>query len=649
MKTKRFFALMLFCAYVFSSCAVVGYDTSAKFDSGYFTEDGSYVLNCKGINDLAIACKTNLADIDKITSLTLKYMDNTNINVISKFKNLKELTITNSDLAEKDISLLSDNIGSLVLYACKNIDYTLIPDTISALSLYDNKDVDLEAVSEMDNITSLSLTYSNIARQSELSLLKQLTMLEIIGDPISDDSLIMPFISDLKNLKVLRIYNLDCLKFDAISNLKQLEELTCTNSGNISYETLSELSGLEILDTVGHGFSNGQIYSSDVFDYTDGMSFNSDDGFISAIENMPDLQVLRCKGYPSSKLKACKNLKEVMLVCNRADLNDFDGLDKLEKLSLAVNDVLPSKTSMDIKEFEYCDTDAKGDLSFIGDLSELEALKVKYSNAFGIGTDMSYIGNCTKLKSLMICDYFCTKKESFDISFLSALENLEYLCLEHIKIQNIIPISNLYNLKVLTISDCCLCNIEALSSLNLLEYVDLTYNMISNISPLENLKCISHLDLKHNKIKNINIVSGLENIKYLDISYNDIKKINAVSDLNNMEYLDIAGNYIRNFKPISGKFKLKYLDISFNKINSSAWANDLNSLDELEAKDYWSADLDFIYSFPSILKMDIRVRDEVIADLDQFDEECDVHMDSFSDCDVYIGYIFESDIYTVYN
>lgn len=633
---------------MFSSCAAAGNGINAKFDSGYFFEDGSYVLNCKGISDLAAACKTNLSDIDSVTSLTLKYIDNTNINGISKFQNLKELTITNSDLADKDISLLSDNIKSLVLCWCKNIDYSQIPHTVSSLSLYYSEDIDLEAVSEMDNITSLSMTDSDIAYQSKLSLLKQVSTLEIIGDPISDDTLIMPFISDLKNLKVLRIYNLDCLKFDAISNLKQLEELTCTNSGNISYETLSELSRLKILDTVGHGFSNGQIYSSDVFDYANGMGFNSDDGFISAIENLPDLQVLRCKGYPSSKLKACKNLREAMLVCDRADLNDFDGLDKLEKLSLAVNDVLPGKTDINIKEFEYCDTDAKGDLSFIGDLSELETLKVKYSNSFGIGTDMSYIGNCTKLKSLMISDYFCTKKESFDISFLSALENLEYLCLEHIKIQNIIPISNLYNLKTLTISDCCLCNIEALSSLNLLEYVDLTYNMISDISPLENLKCISHLDLEYNKIENIDAVSSLENIEYLNISKNGIKDINAVSGLNNIEYLDLSYNCIPDLTPISGKNKLKYLDICYNDISDSDWANDLNSLEELRAYDYKTTDLDFIYSFPRILRMDIRVRDDVIADLEQFDAECDVLMDSFPDRNVYIGYIFGSDIYTVY-
>ena len=112
MKIKRFFVLIVFCVYMFSSCAAVGKGNNAKFDSGYFTDEGSYVLNCKGISNLAAACKTNLTDMDSVTSLTLKYIDNTNIKGISKFKNLRELTITDSNLADKNISFLSNKIES---------------------------------------------------------------------------------------------------------------------------------------------------------------------------------------------------------------------------------------------------------------------------------------------------------------------------------------------------------------------------------------------------------------------------------------------------------------------------------------------------------------------------------------------------------
>lgn len=261
---------------MFSSCAAVGNGINAKFDSGYFTEDGSYVLNCKGISNLAAACKTNLTDMDSVTSLTLKYIDNTNIKGISEFKNLRDLTIINSDLAEKDISFLSENIKSLVLCWCKNIDYTQIPHTISSFSLHYSEDIDLDAVSEMDNITSLSMTDSNIAYQSKLSLLKQLTSLEVIGNMGSDEMLTMSFISDLTNLTALRIYDLYCAKFDAVSNLKQLEELSFTNSRNVSYEALSALTKLKILDTTEHSLYDHVINSCDVFSYVNKYHMDED-------------------------------------------------------------------------------------------------------------------------------------------------------------------------------------------------------------------------------------------------------------------------------------------------------------------------------------------------------------------------------------
>lgn len=641
MKMKRFFVLILFCVYMFSSCAAAGHNTNNKFSSGYFPEEGSYVLNCKGVSNLAAACKTNFTDLDSVTRLTLQYIDNINIRGISKFKNLEELIITDSDLAEKDISFLNKNIKSLVLYRCENIDYTQIPHTLSALSLHyiRNGNADLAAVAEMDNITSLSLTCSDIDRQSELSLLKQLTSLEITGDLYSDDgdSLTMPFLSDLTNLKALKLYNVRCLKFDAVSNLKQLEELSVSDLGNVSYEALSEFSNLRILDTTMHYFRDHELESSDVFYYYDPPDGDPDGGSISAIENMPELQVLKCTEYPGDKLKACKKLKEVMLVCNNVDLNDFDSLDDLEKLSVSVNNIVPSKTKLNIKEFEYNSNNHKADLSFIGELTELEKLKVDYNNVKGIGTDMSYLSNCTKLKSLYIRDSHWTKKEVFDISFVSAMKELEELSIYNIMIKSAKPISDLHNLRSLTLCDCCLCNIEALRNLKSLEYVDLVANMISDISPLEDLKCISYLDLEYNKLNDISAVSGLENIRHLNIKYNAVKDINAVSGMDNIEYLDITFNRICDLTPISGKRKLKYLDISLNNITDSNWAKDLDSLEKFKAHDFGSTDLDFIYSFPSILEMDIGVRSNLIEDYEQFTEECDRIMESFPDAYVYIG------------
>lgn len=642
---KRFFVLMLFCVYVFSSCSTVGYDTNAKFDSGYFDDEGNYVLNCKGIRSLAAACKTNLTDMDKVTRLVLKYADNTDIKGISKFKNLKGLALVRSDLADKDISFLNKNIESLGLFGCKNVDYTQIPDTISTLSLHYCPDIDPETISKLNKLVSLSMTYHNIDDPSKLYLLKQISTLEIIGD--YDTATDMSYFSDLKNLAALRLYNIRAENFNAVSNLDQLEELAYAGS-NTTYEDLSALSKLKILDTVSY-------YNQDYDQYYDinnpdsllcytSLFWNTVDSSISAIENMPDLQILRCIGYPGSKIKACKNLKEAMFTCEQVDLNDFDGLDKLEKLIVNINDIVPCKTNLKIKEFEYYDGNAKGDLSFIGNFTELEKLKIDYNNAFGMGTDMSYIGNCTKLKSLYIRDYDGHKKEVFDTSFISELKCLEELCIKHIIIQSTKPIGNLHKLKSLTLHGCCLCNIEAFSNLKSLEYVDLGRNMISDISPLANLKCISHLNLEHNKIKDISAVSGLEDIKYLDISYNDVKDVNAFSGLSNIEFLNLRKNLISDLTPISGKSKLKFLNISINEITDSAWAKDLNSLEELEAREYQTADLDFIYSFPIISKIDIQVNYEVIADLDQFQTECDVYRDSFTDCEVRLGYVSDVDV-----
>lgn len=661
---------------MFSSCSAVGHGTNAKFDSGYFPEEGSYVLNCKGVSNLAAACKTNLIDTEKITNLVLRYIDNTNIKGISKFKNLKKLIIADSNLADQDITFLRKSIDSLTLYSCKNVDYTQIPNTVSILSLHHCLDIDLDVISKLDNITSLSLTYSDIAHPSKLCLLKQISTLEIIGDMGYTDRLLnMSYISDLNNLTTLRIYSLDSENFNAISNLGQLEELTYTNSWNITHEALSALSKLKIFDTVDHFYINYSFKDCNSLPYSEfpyNYSFNKrkmniDDNFILAVENMPELQILRCKGYPHSKIKACKNLKEAMFVCDYVDLNDLNSLDDLEKLRIVSSNIIPSKTNMNVKELECCDIET--DLSFLDNFPALEKLRIKYNNIPEVAADMSYICKCTELKSLSVVkDYDSSKNEAFNVSFISALNDLEELYLMNITIDDIEPISKLINLKTLILKNNCLCDIKSLSYLKSLQYVDLSDNMISDISPLKDLDCISYLnlsnneisqlpmlfnlknvanlDISYNRIEDISAVSSLKNIKCLDICHNQIKSINALENLPNIERLNLSYNRISDLTPISCKDKLKYLDISNNDINCSNLIYDLNSLEELRAFRLMTTDLDFIYGFPSILDVWITYSYETV-DIDQLNIMKADYEDSIPMCRVYIGRD-ESDIVPIY-
>ncbi len=349
-----------------------------------------------------------------------------------------------------------------------------------------------------------------------------------VGDETVDFKVVAEKLPELQNLVVIRS---DVKNLSALAEMKDLVWLglhQCGGSEKLSF--LKNLTGLK-------KFRYTNIYGDKQCESIKPISYLKDltelylevpakaVEDISPLKGLTKLKKLYIKNISGKNvpiIEKLKNLRELDIEINDSDslvdLTFLGELKKLEKLDITerysgtkctgLNVITKLKKLKDlgIHDFE------REDLSFIGEMTQLEALSISYSSRSFTKT----IGNLKNLKELVLTEINDGRR--YDMSFLPELTSLESLFVFGNRYLDITGISKLKKLKDVSI---WLCEFDDLSELK-------------KCPALENLiiyNCNSDFDVKwieSAKIKDLRISGGGSGI---------IKNMNKLSTLKNMEYL----------------------------------------------------------------------------------------------------------------
>ena len=314
---------------------------------------------------------------------------------------------------------------------------------------------DLSTLSDLTNLTRLSLSNNDISNITPLSNLTNLTTLDLNDNFVSDSDITL--LSGLTNLRSLNLGNNDISNITPLSNLTNLTTLNL-NDNFVSDSDIALLSGLTSLEW---------LYLS-----------NND---ISNIAPLSDLTSLRSLYLGNNSI---------------SDISVLSNLTSLTRLHLDNNSISDISPLASLTNLRSLNLDSTG----ISNLSVLSSL----TNLTWLSLSLNSISNITPLSSLTNLTSLTLWNNSItDISALSALTNLEWLSLSLNSISDVSALSALTNLKWLYLSRNSISNIAPLSGLTNLINLYLDRNSISDLSPLvanTGLGEGDQVDVRHNPL-----------------------------------------------------------------------------------------------------------------------------------------------------
>ncbi len=271
-------------------------------------------------------------------------------------------------------------------------------------------------------------------------------------------------------------------------------------------------------------------------------------------------------------VKYLKNLTELYLDVPgkaTADISPIKGLTKLKKLHLECIDAknaLIIKNLKNLRELylEVIDGRSEVDLTFLGDLKKLEKLDIteRYSSTRSKG--LSSAAKLKKLKSLSISDF-----EDEDLSFVGEMPQLEELIISYSNNSFAKTVGNLKKLKTLMLFD-MQCDMSFLSELKSLEvlFVFGSYNLdITGISKLKKLKAVSVDLCEFDDLSELKKCPSLEEL----IIYNcdtdfDVKWIEG-SGIKSLKLSSGGDGKVKNMDKLATLKSMEYLTMDFTGIS----------------------------------------------------------------------------------
>ncbi|RKU27166.1 hypothetical protein C6497_12095 [Candidatus Poribacteria bacterium] len=386
---------------------------------------------------------------------------------------LKELTELTIGWAEPKIKSLkgleyATGLKSLTIhsgYEIKDIKYISNLKNLTRLSLNYVQIKNLKALSNLTELVYLGLSYNGIKDISSIVHLKNLTRLSIGKNPITD-------ITPLKELNNLTILSFGKIPITDITPLSELTNLTELRFGNNQVSDITPLANLIKLNTL-------TLYDNHISDITP----------LSELKNLRELNIFHNKVKDVSPLAGLTNLTSLELHNSFSDITPLAGLTNLVELKL-------------------------------------------YSNVI---RDISALSKLTKLTDLRLEENLIT-----DITPLSELTNLTTLRLHNNQIIDIRPLHKLTKLQLLELHRNRIRDVSALSQMKELKGLFLGGNEIEDITPLNGLTQLTHLGLEFNNITDIRILEKFNSLQHLNLLQNPIREFTSIRRTreNNLE-LDI--------------------------------------------------------------------------------------------------------------
>ena len=272
-------------------------------------------------------------NLNKITSLTLKNSEITNITGLEKFVNLTELNLSNNNISS--ITPLNE-LNSLV-----------------NLNLSDNKSIGNNSASlqTKTGLTSLNLANTGLSNITFISNLNKITNLDISNNSISN---LQP-LQSLNAIKILNVSNnKNLVTIDYIKSHITLTELNISGTGitdlgdTYNHIGIQNLRNLKLLNVRG-------LNVQDLSPIVDRYYNETDEEYHAYLEELTTLDISYTLGLSFGELEALKNITDLyMLGDNIYSVYGISHLSKLNYINLEENQI------QDISDFIELSYDENG-------------------------------------------------------------------------------------------------------------------------------------------------------------------------------------------------------------------------------------------------------------------------------------------------
>lgn len=323
----------------------------------------------------------------------------------------------------------------------------------------------------IQNITSLNLSYENVTNLKGLEYATNLQSLDLSGSNISD-------LTPLQNLHQLIFLNLRLNKASTPPDLAPIE--------NLKLQSLNLLA-----DDYGNYVSR-----------------------IMPIRNMTTLSSLELGDNALNDLNIIQNLKNLTyLSLSQNNLQNLDGLSQIsniETLRLGYNKLSNIDQLSKMKHLKYLSLgdNSVSDLTPLKNISTLQELALSQMSL--TNTNLNSLSNLSNLTKLSI-DF---NDKITSLTALTNLTNLQQLDFSKTSVSDLSPVSSLKNLTNLSFSNASVSDISPLRSLNNLTTLNMLRNHIYDISPLAQLKKLVTVNAKYQTVilPNVNYTSQGETL-----------------------------------------------------------------------------------------------------------------------------------------
>ena len=411
--------------------------------------------------------------------------------------------------------------------------------------------------SDLENISSIGLSYEEIQDLTGLEYAVNLEYLYISGNEISD----LTPLQSLVNLKELYVNGNQIEDISALSDLINLEWLSIGENPITSIEKLTGLNNLYYISLYGTqitdisvlnelmNLSEVELYNIDTLDLSKGADART------VIVNLLEKGLNVYYDFPSYIDVVLEEVTD-----NSIDISwSFDSLGPVTEYVIYLNGAEVTR-GQDLSTY----------------LFENLLPSTEYNVEVAALDDDGYV--------MTSHTYYITTNEppaSGEVVTFSD-ENLEAVIRDTLYIYDRdIMTSDMKNLTYLYAGNGEISDLTGLEyATNLIE-LNLAYNKITSIEVLQKLSSLESLTLWGNEVEDLSPLAELTNITYLDLDDAAVQSVEALQNLVNLETLYLSSNKIEDITPLQGLTNLMYLSLSDNPLNLKEGSDSLETLNTL--------------------------------------------------------------------
>jgi len=562
--------------------------------------------NLKSITHLDISNNNinNLQPIQPLTSIiSLNVSNNKNLvtlNYIKTHTALQELNISGTGITDLGDLEKHDGIQNLRKLRVLNVRGLKVENLYPIVDYYYNES-DGENHSFLNELTTLDISYTNGLSFDQLSGLKNITELYMLGDNVYS-------VYGITNLNKLNYINLE---ENHIQNIDDFVQWDYDENGRQFIK--SRLSAKEIV------LKNNEIQNLNYLDLSYNKIYN-----INSIEGKTLSKGLHLE---------CQNV-DLMVYQKRAQVNQYIILPSIIQQSKNPSskvysngaDIQWKLTGMTLNpDSNY---QSVGNYNVIIDYNKTneDTLNITLSGGVADGTIINYHveSSSSAIDSLVfedekLCEaiYNCLLNNKDEYSTLarakyilnieqSEISKVTQLDISGYGIKNLTGLESFENLNTLYASENNFTTIDPLKYCTNIQDLNVSNSKINdNNSAIIEMKELTKLDLSNTGMTNIDnikkLIDSLEEtggcyIEDLNISSNMVKEINGLGKIERLEYLYMANNEISDISEIKKLTNLRVLNVSSNEIKDITPLKSITTLRTLNVSNNKITDISPIYS-----------------------------------------------------